>query len=878
MPITNNPRFAPKGKGRPKPDYSRAKGIRVPGDGPMPCEWMMIGERPGKDEPLHRPFPMPFVGMAGMELERYLRMAGLAREQFYITNLVKDYEDADPTQEEIERDAPELWQEIEACQPKVIVAIGAFATRYFLGDVTMESVHGIPHAVDSLRFIAGVDSVVVFPIYHPAAALYSSDIMPFIINDFERLGRYLSGQLVVPRDEHPHTRYVEVSQCQHLPLDCATDTEGWKDKPWGLTYTGRPGEAFLVKSPSALESFRGRLAWALTDPRWRMILHNSLHDLDVLAGLGIDVPEGRFLDTMVLAYLLCIEPQGLKPLAYRHAGMKMSEYQEVLGEANQMIAVEWLHRAAEVDWGPSEHYVIIERGVPKVKKPQPMGQRIRRILNDWEKDPTTDCRRRWTKVREDNPSALLVEDVVGELPEATLDDIPAEVARDYACRDADATLRIAPWLESEVARMGLGEVSAIDHGIIPMVDRMQQVGFGVDVGYFTGTLLPKVEKRMAEFRNAIREMTGADINPDSPPQTRELLFGQLGLPVGKLTKITQEASTQDKVLEGLRHAHPVLPIILDYREHSKVRNSFARTLPRRVSSDGRIRCNLRITRVSSGRLAANSPNLMAIPVRTQLGKEVREGFIATPDAQGRPRKLGSWDLDQIEMRGMAHESGDDRLVGLFQAGDKDVHRETASGVFGISPADVTSGQRYAAKRVGFGVITGITAIGLLDQMKLANTGIDWTEDRCQELIDEWFKMYPGVKQYMLECHAEARRYGYVRDMWGRIRYLPHIHSPIKWVREDAMRQSHSHKIQAGAQGLMKRAMIAVWEQLKSWRRQGLDVECLLQIHDELIFEFQDGLFDLLDAGVVHAMATTTKWRVPVKAKGSQADNWGALKD
>lgn len=866
---------------RQKPDYSKSKGIFVPGDGqmPPPSGVMFIGERPGKDEPIARPFPRPFVGMAGKMFDNYLRGIGLGREDVYVTNLVKDYLDEDPTDEEVSRDTPELLDEISCCQPNVICTLGRFATRWVLGDVDMEAVHGIPHSVPdtNVDVLDRCGDVVVVPIYHPAAALYNVDTMPHIVYDFDQLARVLRGEVKVGKDDYPSPLYQELDQCFPFRTNrAAIDTEGLRGSPWCLSYTERAGEGYLVKKRHALDHFHDRIMRAWADPEFRVYLHNSLHDLMILEELNIPIPDGRFVDTMVLAYLLCLEPQGLKALAYRHAGMKMSEYKEIIAEPSQMLAVEWMYDAMRYDWGEAEQYVIIEKGQVKIKKPHSLNRRLTRIETDWQKDNNTDVRHRLSKIWEDSPDNYeRLAGSIGDLPEATLDDVPPAIARDYACRDADATLRVAPYLEQRIADMQLDGISAIDHAVIPMFNRMQKVGFLTDVHYLSNILQPKVEARMEELKDAIEKLTGARINPDSPPQTRDLLFTQLGLPSGKLTR-GGDASTQDKVLEGLRHSHAVVPLILDYREHSKVRNSFCRVLPRKVGSDSRIRCNLRLTRVSSGRPAANSPNLLAIPVRTKLGKEVRTGFVADVEAG---RRLGSWDLDQIEMRGMAHESGDERLCDLFNDGNKDVHRETAAAVFGVKAADVKTGQRYAAKRVGFGVITGITAMGLLDQMKLANTGIDWTEDRCQELIDEWFKMYPKVKGYMLECHAEARRYGYVRDMWGRIRYLPGIHSVIPWIREEAMRQSHSFKISAGAQGLMKRGQAKVWEYLTSWWAAEVGwVEPLLQIYDELIFEFDENMFGLIDAGVTHALTTTTTWRVPVKSKGSMAENWGALKD
>lgn len=458
------------------------------------------------------------------------------------------------------------------------------------------------------------------------------------------------------------------------------------------------------------------------------------------------------------------------------------------------------------------------------------------------------------------------------MPEATLDDIDQEVAVQYSARDADATLRIYPKLSAMIDAMKLREVYAMDMAIVPMVERMQSTGMLADVPHFH-SLGKWLSVQMASKIDELEALTGSRINPGSAPQTAGLLFGVCGLKTTKLTKSGAQESTNDKVLETLRGDHPAVPIILDYREMAKLRDSFCVVLPRMVSRDGRIRCSIRITRVASGRLAATRPNLLAIPVRSELGKRIREGFVAPAGCV-----LGSWDLDQIEMRELADQSGDERLCKLFIDGE-DVHRNTGGWIFGKKPADVTSIERYAAKRIGFGVITGITARGLVDQMALAGAK-GWTEDHCEEAINAWFGIYPGAKSYVEACRAEVRRYGYVRDRWGRIRYLPGVHSDIPRVREEALRQSSSHKISASAQGVIKRAMAVIWGEMRMvWKNMPeYRLEPLLQIHDSLLFEVTDDpeFKSWWSDTVEHLMTQTTTLKVPIRVKGGYASNWGKL--
>lgn len=485
------------------------------------------------------------------------------------------------------------------------------------------------------------------------------------------------------------------------------------------------------------------------------------------------------------------------------------------------------------------------------------------------------------------------------MPEATLDDVPLEDAIHYACRDADATLRLYPILSDRIDAMGLRACYTMDLSIVPMVERMRSVGLLIDkehfanlAGYLTDLMLLKV----GEIDVASHSITGPGFNPNSPDQVAKWLFGPvrdggLGLKSFKKTKggkggTNRKDSTNDKVLEALRFTDARVGLICDYRELSKLRDSFCVTLPLAADEDGRIHPNLQLTRVSSGRLSCKEPNLLAIPVRTELAKLIREGFVA-----GEGRVLGDWDLDQIEMREMAHQSQDERMCYIFNEaenhpGDKswDIHNRTGGEAFGKDPRDVKGTERYAAKRIGFGVITGITEIGLAEQMALAGAE-GWDEQACARFIGEYLKIYPGIKRFLDNCRAEARRFGYVRDRWGRIRYLPGVHSELSWVRDEALRQSHSFKISASAQGILKHAMAAIWQwlvedKLMGQGHSGLTTEPLLQVHDELLFEMSDhpGHIKYMNDGVVHFLCNTTELCVPIKAKGSTGANWGILKD
>lgn len=287
---------------------------------------------------------------------------------------------------------------------------------------------------------------------------------------------------------------------------------------------------------------------------------------------------------------------------------------------------------------------------------------------------------------------------------------------------------------------------------------------------------------------------------------------------------------------------------------------------------GRVRCNFRITRVSSGRLAASDPNLLAIPIRSELGATIRAGFIA-PDG----RILGDWDLNQIEMRLMAHESRDENLCRAYLE-NKDIHVETAARAFGCKESQVEPYQRQAGKVVGFGIINGISEKGLVVQMikyrARRPNGDAWTEDDCLQMLDAWFSLRPGVKRFQQDCVREAQETGLAREsISGRIRYLPAVWSTIPYLRGEAERQSYSHRIQSGAQAIIKRAMAVVWNEL--CKDPDLGVEPLLQVHDELLLEMPDRpeIKEYVDAAMCHIMSTTTQLRIPVKASGGFGHSW-----
>lgn len=499
-----------------------------------------------------------------------------------------------------------------------------------------------------------------------------------------------------------------------------------------------------------------------------------------------------------------------------------------------------------------------------------LSQRIERIVSDAIADPNLDIRARWDKVVDDGIATDAIA-VCGNMPDATLDDVDLIDAINYAGEDADATWQLSPILDVEIERLGLRRALEIDYAVIPMIARMVQVGMLIDRDHFKA-LEGIFDDYEAGLRQSIGDIAGSDFNPASPDQVAELLFGRLGLSAGRKTKGGSRPTTDDKALEALKYSHPVVPLLLEYREVAKLRSTYC-ILPEFAGSDDRIHCNLTLARVPSGRLASSDPNLLAIPTRTELGKEIRQGFVAPAGYV-----LASADLNQIEMRCMAHISQDERMLEAFHSGE-DIHRQTASLMFGCSTDAVTDSQRHHGKQVAFGIVNGITASGYVDQMYLRGA---WKFDEreyhhhledAQRMIDLYLTVaYPGVVRMFEATWSEGRQHGYVRDsLSGRIWRLPGLRSSIDKVKFEAQRQATNFKIQTMAQTIIKLAMAQLWQYLK-WG----EIEPLLQIHDELLFEVQsDCAGGFMDA-IVDIMEGIDALSIPVKAKYRTGPTWADI--
>jgi len=423
-------------------------------------------------------------------------------------------------------------------------------------------------------------------------------------------------------------------------------------------------------------------------------------------------------------------------------------------------------------------------------------------------------------------------------------------------------------------------IRRLDLGVMPMVAAMQANGILIDKDHFHkfSRYLKEEEERLTED---VRRLTNYRINLGSPDQIAALLFDRLKLKPMHIKKVASKRRyiVDDEALESIKHQHLCIPKIQEFTEVHKLRTSYTDVLPVIASQDdGRVRTTLRVTRQVPGRISSSEPNLMAQPVRTDLGKRIRDGYIAPPG-----RKLGTIDLSQIEMRTAADDADCFPMIDTFLR-DGDIHAETASRIFHL-PVDKLDKMkhRYPAKRIGFGILFGITEEGLRDQILVASDK-SWTEaDRqayvdswplikCAEAINSWFGVYSEIRPAMNEQYSRARQYGYTWDYAGRIRWIPEVKSVHKRIVEAGLRYAYSHRIQSTAQTVMKLAMAEIWDTIVS----GLPIMPLLQIHDELLVEGYERSIEESLVQCQEIVANCVRFATPIKSSYAYGDRWGKL--
>jgi DNA polymerase I len=427
---------------------------------------------------------------------------------------------------------------------------------------------------------------------------------------------------------------------------------------------------------------------------------------------------------------------------------------------------------------------------------------------------------------------------------------------------ADVTLRLTGKLRGEIENTGLRKVyDEIDLPLVPVLARMEDAGVKLDCDVLAA-MSQRLEREIGSKAREIYDKSGFEFNINSPKQLGDILFNKLNLPKPFKYGKGKTISTAVDVLEGLAGEHEVPRMVLDYRQLSKLKSTYVDALPVLVDScTSRLHTTFNMAGSATGRLSSVNPNLQNIPKKTELGRRVRAAFIAEPG-----HVLLSADYSQIEMRLLAHFSGDKLLVAAYRAGEEDIHRLTASEVFGILPMMVTAEYRNRAKAVNFGIIYGITAFGLSQQV-----GIDPKE--AKQFIDAYFEKYSGVRDFIERTKDQARRDLKVTTLFGRVRPIPDIHSKNFNARGFAERTAVNTPLQGTAADLIKIAMIRIDADL---RERKLRSRMLLQVHDELVFEVPEDEVDTMKRLVSERMENVHALKVPLKVEVGVGPNWRDL--
>ncbi|MCC1496060.1 DNA polymerase I [Alcanivorax sp. 1008] len=440
----------------------------------------------------------------------------------------------------------------------------------------------------------------------------------------------------------------------------------------------------------------------------------------------------------------------------------------------------------------------------------------------------------------------------------TFNQVGLEEAARYAAEDADVTLQLhqALWPKLEHVPSLAKVFREIDMPLVPVLSHIERNGCQLDADMLRRQS-NELAKKMIELEQKAWEVAGQQFNLSSPKQLGEILYGKLGIPVVKKTPKGQP-STAEAVLEELALDYELPQVIMDYRSVSKLKSTYTDKLPEMISwRSGRLHTSYHQAVAATGRLSSSDPNLQNIPVRSEEGRRIRQAFVAPPG-----RKLVAADYSQIELRIMAHLSGDTGLLDAFAKG-LDIHRATAAEVAGKEVDEVTDLERRNAKAINFGLIYGMSAFGLAKQLGIGR-------QEAQQYVDSYFEKYPGVKRYMERTRAEAADNGYVETLFGRRLYLPDIQSRNANIRQGAERTAINAPMQGTAADIIKRAMIDVDRWL---RESGIDALMIMQVHDELVFEVAQADVDVLVKEVSARMTAAVKLDVPLVVDPGVGNNW-----
>lgn len=459
-----------------------------------------------------------------------------------------------------------------------------------------------------------------------------------------------------------------------------------------------------------------------------------------------------------------------------------------------------------------------------------------------------------------NAETISFEEIAGKgVKQLTFNQIELEQAAPYAAEDADITLRLHQTLWGKLsAEPGLAKVfSEIELPLLPVLARMERLGTTIEPKLLHQQS-QEIEVRLAELEKQAHELAGQEFNLSSPKQLGEILFTKLGLPIIKKTP-KGAPSTAEEVLAELAETYELPQLLMEHRGLAKLKSTYTDKLPLMIKPQtGRVHTSYHQAVAATGRLSSTDPNLQNIPVRNEQGRRIRQAFIPCAGY-----KLVAADYSQIELRIMAHLSGDKGLLTAFAEG-KDIHKATAAEVFGVALEAVTSDMRRSAKAINFGLIYGMSAFGLAKQL-----GIGRAE--AQKYMDLYFERYPGVLEYMERTRQQADAQGYVETLFGRRLYLPDIKSRNAGLRKAAERAAINAPMQGTAADIIKRAMINV----DGWIRgiEDQSIRMLMQVHDELVFEIREEKLEEYIGIIKETMSAAAELHVPLVVEAGTGDNW-----
>jgi DNA polymerase I len=440
----------------------------------------------------------------------------------------------------------------------------------------------------------------------------------------------------------------------------------------------------------------------------------------------------------------------------------------------------------------------------------------------------------------------------------TFNQVDVDRAAEYSAEDADITLQLhqAIWPQIEAVPALKFVYENIEQPLVPVLFRMERAGVLVDRALLKAQST-ELASRMLELQSEAHKEAGGVFNVDSPKQLQEILFGKLGIPVMRKTP-TGQPSTAEDVLEELAESYRLPKLILEYRGMAKLKSTYTDNLPLQINPDtGRIHTSYHQAVAATGRLSSQDPNLQNIPIRTHEGRRIRQAFIAPAG-----HSLVAADYSQIELRIMAHLSGDASLLRAF-AEDRDVHQATAAEVFSTPLDQVSADQRRSAKAINFGLMYGMSAFGLARQLGIGRGD-------AQKYMDLYFERYPGVRRYMEETRRQAREKGFVETVFGRRLYLPEIQSRNAALRQYAERSAINAPMQGTAADIIKRAMIEVDSWLQSSR---IPARLIMQVHDELVLEVADEAVETLVGQTRTHMIRAADLSIPLKVDVGVGRNW-----